>query len=78
MMDEVFYIPRKYLKIPQFSLGLYDSVLGLNRNLAKGEKGIGPDSKRMEDLYEIVVRDSRQILILPSAIQYSTEQQPGI
>ncbi len=72
MLHEFLYIPRKYFKIPQFSLGLCDSVIGMNRRLVTEEKDIDPNSKKMEDVFEMVVRNPRQILILPSPFEKSS------
>ncbi|MEK7630038.1 MAG: hypothetical protein AAB432_01495 [Patescibacteria group bacterium] len=77
MVDEIFYIPRKYLRIPKFSPHFYDCVLGVNRNIALGDRSVSLSSKKLEDLYEIVVRDPQQILILPSTFRGKTFKNEG-
>ena len=69
MRDEIFYIPRKYFKIPRFYEGLYDAIVGENRYWRKDDRTVNPKSKKLEDVYEIIVKSPEQILILPSSFK---------
>lgn len=66
-------LPEKLLKIiPKMSLSLknYDSIFGKSIEPSKSY------TKDPEELYELAVKDVEQFLIIPSAIQNQTEQQP--